>query len=285
MILIDINNVMMVNLHASFPKKPQKDDFNAHKVRHLILNMIRTVNYKFRDEYGPIVICCDAKNTWRKKVFPYYKAHRKADRNKLTHIEWPVVFDLFSDVKEELKEWTKYPVLEVDGAEGDDVIAALVLQFPYDKHVIVSRDRDFQQLQAYNPNLTQWDPVEKRILTPANKETFLQEHILDGDRNDGIPNVLSDDDVLVVPGKRQGKLTQKRIAEMMSTPVAEWVNTTHKRNWSRNRVLIDLRERPPSLTRDILQQYDEQKDKPRHRVYKYLITYKLTELLDVVDHF
>lgn len=275
----------MTNLHASFPKKPTKSDFDANNVRHLILNMIRFVNNKFRDEYGPIVICADSKSSWRKKVFPYYKAHRKADRNKLQHIEWPVVFELFDQVKDELREWTKYPVIEVEGAEGDDVIGILALQYPDQKHIIISRDKDFQQLQAYNPLLTQYDPVDKRLLTPANKETFLQEHILYGDRNDGVPNVLSDDDVLVTAGKRQSKMTVKRVAELTSTPVESWVNTTHKRNWNRNKVLIDLRCAPPSVTRNVIQQYDEQKNKSQHRVYKYLITHNVTGLLDVVDHF
>lgn len=285
MILIDMSNVMMTNLHSSFPKKPTKDDFHANQVRHLILNMIRVVNHKFRAEYGEIVICVDSKSYWRKKVFPYYKAHRKADRNKLEHIEWPVVFELFDNVKDELREWTKWPVIEVEGAEGDDVIGVLANQFPDQKHVIISRDRDFQQLQAYNPLLVQYDPVEKRMLTPADKVGYLEEHILYGDRNDGVPNVLSDDDVLVTPGKRQNKMTAKRLAELKSSSVDQWVNKTYQRNWKRNQLLVDLRCAPPSVVRNILQQYEEQKDKPHHRMYKYLVHYKLTGLLDVVDQF
>ena len=276
---------MMTNLHSSFPKKPKKDDFHANEVRHLILNMIRIVNNKFRAEYGEIVICVDSKSYWRKKVFPYYKAHRKADRNKLEHIEWPVVFELFDNVKDELREWTKWPVIEVEGAEGDDVIGTLALHFPDQKHVIISRDRDFQQLQAYNPLLAQYDPVEKRMLTPADKLGYLEEHILRGDRNDGVPNVLSDDDVLVTPGKRQNKMTEKRLAELKTTSVEHWVNTTYKRNWKRNQLLVDLRCAPPSVTRNVIQQYEEQKNKPHHRMYKYLVKYQITGLLDVVDQF
>ncbi len=276
--------MLLTNLHSSFPKNPKKGDFNEATVRHLILNTIRYVNNKFRDQYGELVLCADSESSWRKKVYPFYKAHRKADRNKLIHIDWPVVYALFETIKDEIREYTKYPVIEVESAEGDDVIAALVLAFPNDRHVIISRDRDFQQLQAYGP-VSQYDTVEKRLIIPADKQGFLQEHILFGDRNDGVPNILSDDDVLVTPGKRQGKMTVKRVAEFMATPVDEWVNTTHKRNWKRNKVLIDLRCAPPSIARNVLEQYNEQKDKPHHRVYKYLVDYQVTGLLDVVDHF
>jgi hypothetical protein len=248
-----------------------------------ILNYIRMVNHKFRGQYGRIVICADSPKSWRKQVFAYYKAHRKNDRQKLEHIEWPKVFELFDSIKKELAEYTHYPIIEVEGGEGDDCIATLALTYS-DPSIIISRDRDFQQLQAH-VDVKQYDPVDERMLSVDNPTRYLEEHIIGGDRNDGVPNILSDDDVLVTPGKRQGKMTEQRLQGFLSTPVEEWTNETHKRNWKRNQLMIDLRSVPSTITKAVIEQYEAQKNRKNHRLFDYFVKHKMSSMLDVIDQF
>ena len=64
----------------------------------MMLNSIRMHNLKYRDEYGQLVICCDA-GTWRRDVFPEYKASRKTDR-AASPVDWDAVFDIINTVRD-----------------------------------------------------------------------------------------------------------------------------------------------------------------------------------------
>lgn len=284
MILVDFNQVMMSSMHASYAKGLSAG-FDGEIIRHMILNMLRGNNARFRDKYGELIIACDSPKSWRKSVFSFYKAHRKGERDKLTHIEWPKVFELFDNVKRELAEYTRYPVIEVEGAEGDDVIATLAIKYQDQPNIIISADKDFGQLQAYT-NTDQYDPIRDRHIKIDNPYEFLEEHIIRGDRNDGVPNILSDDDVFIQPNKRQGKVTESRLETWKSSPVDQWPNETHRRNWKRNQILIDLRAIPASIQNLIVEEFEAQRNMNKtHRMLDYVKKYKLTGLLDVIDQF
>ena len=271
-------------MHAAYSKS-LAGGFDGDVIRHMILNMLRGNNAKFRNKYGAVVIACDSPKSWRKQVFTYYKAHRKGERDKLTHIEWPKVFQLFDDVKRELAEFSHYPVIEIEGAEGDDIIATLAIKYQDEPNIIISADKDFGQLQGYT-NTDQYDPIRDRFIKIDDPAAFLEEHIIRGDRNDGVPNILSDDDVFINPAKRQGKVTENRLTAWRSASVDQWPNTEHQRNWHRNQALIDLRAVPSKIQTQIVEEFEKQRalNKP-HRMFEYVKQYKLTGLLDCVDQF
>ena len=50
-------------------------------------------------------------------------------------------------IKEEIKEFLPYKVVETYGAEADDVIAIVCKHYQSEKIMIVSGDKDFIQLQ------------------------------------------------------------------------------------------------------------------------------------------
>ena len=252
-------------------------------IRHIILNMVRTINVKYREKYGNIVFACDSRKSWRKVIFPHYKAHRKNDRDKLK-IDWNTMFELFDSVKQELRHYTSWPVIEVEGAEGDDIIATLVLKYSGQPNLIVSADGDFKQLQAH-VKVDQWDPINSRVVKEDDPANYLWEHIIRGDRGDGVPNILSDDDTFVNPDKRQGKITDKKISYWKDTDFFEW-STSEQRNFARNKRLIDFREVPPKLVEKIEAEYQALVNvDTKHRVYEYLMDMKLVRLLDSVRDF
>jgi hypothetical protein len=274
-----ISNIMMqVGQHA--------DTVQPDLIRHMVINTIRSLKTKFGAEYGELVIACDAKRYWRRDVFPAYKGNRKADREK-SNIDWTVIFDTLNQIKNELREHFPYRVIQVDGAEADDVIGTLVMEFGSelnngDKILILSGDKDFVQLQRFG-NVEQYDPVRKKDMSSTNPERFLKELVLSGDRGDGVPNVLSPDNC-IIEGQRQKPLRAAKIDQLLAT---EWESLSEEiqRNWNRNSMLIDLRCIPQILRTSIVQEYHAQAGKPRDKIFNYFIQHKMKMLMEHIGEF
>jgi hypothetical protein len=259
-------------------KKPVEESL----VRHMILNTIRANIRKFR-EYGEVVIACDNKKYWRREVFPYYKANRKKSREDSGH-DWSSIFECLHKVKDELKTYSPYKVIDVDGAEADDVIGVLARKYaPHEKIMILSSDKDFVQLQIY-PNVSQYSPTMKKVIKTEDAGKQLKELIISGDKSDGIPNILSDDNCLV-EGVRQKSITKVRMNEMLNTVIPVDGNDTLKRNWSRNQQLIDLTYTPDHIVSDVLSKYEETKPATRQQFMNYMIANRLKNLIEVIDEF
>jgi hypothetical protein len=251
-------------------------------VRHMVLNSLRAHKKRFRD-YGEMIIACDSGNVWRRKVFPNYKASRKATREKSGH-DWATIFEILTKIKNEIKEHMPYKVIEVDTAEADDIIAVLVKKSYYtDQNVLIlSGDKDF--IQLHNSRVKQYNPVLNKFVGKGETPSiYIKEHILKGDRSDGIPNVLSDDDVFV-EGRRQRPLTKKKIASWIDEMVMTFTEEEQK-NYDRNRKLIDLSLIPPELEAEIHNEFSEVKVAHRSKILNYFITRKLKTLIEVIDEF
>jgi hypothetical protein len=280
MIIIDFNQVMISNLmtqlgnHTNVP-------IEESLFRHMVINSLRSYKQKFGNEYGEMIIACDDKNYWRKQIFPYYKANRKKNRDE-SEINWTNVFDIFNKVKQEIKDNLPYPVIQVDTAEADDIIASLV-KSTNDQHkiLILSGDKDFVQLQTQS-NVKQYDPVRKKWITHDNPERFLQEHILKGDVGDGIPNVLSDDDTFV-SNKRQKPLTQKKLDQITQSAIDN--NSPLWRNWYRNSQLVNLKHVPDSIRDEVINKYLSEQGKDKSKLFNYFIEYKLKNMMENIGDF
>ena len=169
----------------------------------------------------------------------------------------------------------------VERCEADDIIATLCMNFNVkEKILIVSSDKDFQQLQRYM-NVKQYSPIHKNFIYCENPQNFLKEHILRGDTSDGIPNVLSDDDTFVVEGKRQKPLSQKKL-ELIIENIPEYLRI----NYNRNQKLVDLSYIPKEYTERILKEYEvEPKVKGKEKLFEYFTNHKLANLMEVIDEF
>jgi hypothetical protein len=257
------------------------------RFRKMVLASIRKNLRKFKKDYGPtVVIACDTYGSWRKDYFPYYKANRKAGREEST-LDWKWIFESITMIKEELKEYFPYRVIEVPLAEADDVIGTLAHRFGavmgdgQEKMMIVSGDKDFIQLQKFS-NVYQYSPVLKKDIKSNNPEAHLVEHIIRGDGGDGIPNVLSADDILVTPGARQTVLTAKRFETLKE----EITKGTHvSTGYSRNKMLIDLSNTPERLRINILESYEAQASKTRLKLMNYFIKFRLSDQLESLQDF
>jgi hypothetical protein len=257
-------------------------------VRHMVLNSIRSLKNKFSNEYGELVIACDHKNCWRKDIFPYYKANRKKTR-KESELNWNEIFECLNKIRQELNDFFPYRVLHVETAEADDIIATLVFNHGIEgfntgeKILILSGDKDFIQLHNYH-NVDQYDPVKKKFVTHHAPTSFLKEHILRGDVGDGIPNFLSNDNCFVV-GERQKSLTQKKIDYYLNTEPELFESEMLKRNYNRNSILIDLRNIPQQLRDIIMNEYENNANKPTNQIFNYFVKHRLKTLMENINDF
>jgi len=275
---VTLSNIMMqIGNHTNI-------QIEENLVRHMVLNSIRMYKTKFGPDYGELIIACDTRNYWRKQVFPYYKASRKKARAE-SELDWKAIFECLNKIKEELKEYFPYRVIDVDGSEADDVIGTLVQEYgnTNQKILILSADKDFVQLQTYM-NVEQYDPINKKKITCNNPEQFLLEHIIKGDAGDGIPNILSDDNCFVL-GIRQSPVTAKKMAALQSINLNETPTHIAYRNFKRNKQLIDLSQIPDSIRMAIMESFHAQANKKATNILNYFIANRLKNLTESIGDF
>ena len=282
MILVDYSGICM---GAYFARGSGPDE---GLLRHFILNSLRMHNAKFRDEYGKMVLCCDG-GSWRKDVFPEYKANRKKGREESSH-DWPDIFEKFTKIRNEIEEHLPFDVIHEYGVEADDIIAALTQETQeFGKHepiMIISADKDFIQLQKFS-NVKQYSPLTKKFIVDNDPIRYAFEHTLKGDSGDGVPNVLSDDDALCTEGKRQSPLSKKKIENW-------WENRDNLenimpvqvyRNFQRNDHVINLDRIPTEIKTRILTKYESVKQTPNMKALNYLVVNRLNNLIESVGDF
>ena len=283
MILVDLNQVLISNYMAQTrgQKAPNIDMF-----RHMVLNSIRGYNLKFKEEYGTQILCADSANPWRRDYFPNYKYQRKQVRleTQETSDKWDDLFDIITEVKHEIAENFPYMVLSVDNSEADDIIAILCREAHNNKEkvMIVSGDKDFIQLHKYE-EVNQYSPIQKKFIKDEDPKRYLHEQIIKGDRSDGVPNILSDDNVFVT-GEKQQPIHKKRLqewAELDNIPLG----SITRLNYQRNKKLIDLDEIPLAIQEDIINTYRSYEVPDSSKLLQYFIDHKLKNLMSNINDF
>mgnify|MGYP000604387558 CR=1 FL=1 len=282
MILLDYSQTVIGSFMAVSKGKPVVEE---DLLRHTILNSIRMFRNKFTKDYGEMVICCDDKDNWRKKVFPEYKANRRKNReNDIT--DWKTLFELLHEMRDDLTKYFPYKVMHVDSAEADDIIGVLVAERQGIEHsptLILSSDKDFIQLQKYQ-RVRQWAPLQKKFVVGDPVES-LYDKTIRGDTGDGVPNILSSDDTLITEGKRQTPVTKKKMELWRGKKPEEFCNEAMLRNYHRNKTMVDLRETPESIRINIVNQYDNQEAGDRSQLLNYFVDKRLKNLMEVIDEF
>ena len=283
MILVDFNQMVIANFMQY--QKQFTDDNALDMLRHMIFNNIRMINRKFKEEWGEINFCCDGPNNWRKKAFPFYKANRKKQREENPqNIDWQKLFDFISTIKKELSEEFPYKVLNGNECEADDIIATVCKHYhKEDKILIVSSDKDFIQLHKYE-GVKQWSPLTKKFLNVTDPIKFKNELIIKGDRSDGVPNILSQDDTFVSE-MRQKKLTKKKIEDWVVQDPEKVLEGEVLRNFKRNQQLIDLDYVPNPIEINILDDFKGDHFTGRNKMLNYFVKHRLRDLTESLQEF
>ena len=281
MILVDLNQVLISNLMAQTRGKAENLP-NKEMVRHMVINSLRGFNLKFKSEYGNnVVLCADAGDPWRRDIYPNYKhARRKGRVDSAT--DWDNILNMITEIKNEIAENFPYVMMYVEKAEADDIIATLV-KHTNEPIMIISGDKDFIQLQTKS-NVKQYSPIQKVFVGEGlDPKIFLHEQIIKGDRSDGIPNILSPDDIFLTKEK-QRPINKKRLEEWSNVNNIPLGSETSK-FYERNKRLIDLSCIPEELERTIINKYRDYKIPSRSKLLPYFIKYKLKSLMENIGDF
>jgi hypothetical protein len=284
MILLDLNQIVVSNIIQQI-NISKNDSVEEDFLRHMILNSIRSVKSKFGEDWGELVICSDSFNYWRKGIFPQYKANRKKSRDA-SIFDWNAIFKTINKIKNEIRENFPYRYIEISTCEADDIIATLTERYSSnEKILIISGDKDFVQLQKY-PSVSQYSTIMKSWIKEDNPKRYLLEKVLSGDPGDGVPNFLSDDDTFVTEGKRQKRLTKKKIDAILSCAKPESImSSSELSGYMRNKYLIDFDFIPDELQEQILKEYDKPIEVTPTHVYRYLMKNGLKNLLNNIGDF
>jgi len=288
MILLDFSNIIVGSIMVA-SRVPDEERFSEDFIRHLVLNSVRSYRKKYADKYGEMVICTDYLSSWRKVAFPFYKAHRKILREKQQQeggMDWSALFETIARITDELKTDFPYKVIQVPHAEGDDVIAVLAKHANNclkEQSLIVSSDKDFNQLYKYK-KIRQYSPMRGKMLKGIDAEAYLKEHIIRGDKGDGIPNILSADDC-IVSGVRQRPISKKKVDTWLQQEPEDFCNNGMMNGWNRNQEVIDFEYIPPPMTLDILEQYNTQITPSRSGLLNYFVKHRLKMLIEHIGDF
>ena len=263
-----------------------KETISLQLLRHISLNNILSYRKNFKLKINEIFICADGRNYWRKDIFPLYKQNRKKAHDQ-SSFNWDKFFEDFNQIKTEIKTELPFNIVEVYGCEADDVIAVLSKQqCPHqDRIIIISSDKDLIQIQEnICPKVEQWSPFHKKMITPQSNSYNLFEHVIRGDAGDGVPNILSDDDVFMDDKKRSKPIRATHIMQWaekggMSYPESFCSSPEMLSRFNRNHNLIDLRQIPERFIAKIVEEYTQFK-KPSTNVFDYLMKHKLKKILE-----
>ena len=297
MILVDYSQVALAAI-LTFQRELKGSEAEVKNlIRHVTLSTLKSYKKKYGKDYGELVICCDGRKYWRKEFFEFYKGMRKTNRDK-SDLDWKLIFDTLSEMRTDLATYFPYRVLHVDRAEADDIIAVMskylqenllvqqgLVEEPQNI-LILSSDKDFKQLQLYN-NVKQWSPMQKKYITATQKEITEHkiEHIVKGDTGDGVPNILSKDNVFM-EGERQKPMSAKRLQEFFEKGFDACKNDEERRNWHRNATLVDFQFIPTDVSEEIIKAYiNTQPSGDKMTIMNYLIEHRCRLLLDELEDF
>jgi hypothetical protein len=252
MILVDFNLIAIMSL-TSWCRKNPNAVLKVDEAASVIVYNLEDYRARFAS-FGKMVLACDSRSYWRQKYFPHYKYRRKQDRQKpkTTNEDW----DVFHAAMDDVKARGPYHVVEVDGAEGDDVIAVLTHKFsPKEDVLILSSDRDFQQLQTH-PKVRQYDPQKNVWVDNLDPILTLRQHIIKGDSGDSIPNYLCPDDN-IIKGQRNKRINTPILLKLIQEDdYHAFCDTPEKvAYYERNQTLIDFNFIPDDIKQAILTKY------------------------------
>tara|TARA_Y100000593_G_C4256002_1_gene309692 strand:- start:135 stop:968 length:834 start_codon:yes stop_codon:yes gene_type:complete len=274
--LVDFSQIVI----GSFMMASKFSDADIDTVRPAVLNTLRIYRTKFVSEFGELILCCDDRKTWRKDIFPNYKASRKKTR-AATSIDWEKLYECLNQLKEEFTEWFPYKLIQVEKAEADDVIAILV-ELINERSLILSSDKDFVQLHKFN--VRQYSPIQKKFVE-GDPKWSLHEKIIKGDVGDGVPNIMSDDNVFVDEGRRQKPITKKKVDAWYELNPDMYCSSEMLRNYNRNKQLVDLGEVPESIRINITKRFETTTVGDRKRLLTYFINHRLKNLTESLSEF
>ena len=292
MIIVDFSGIAVAGASIAFKMDGSSGNVELDKgnIRHIILNSVRQISKKYKKKYGEMVIAIDNKNYWRRNVFPAYKASRKEKKKANDKVPWELMYEVIDDLSLSLHDVFGYNVIDVAGAEADDVIGVMVKykseQVSPEPIMIVSNDGDMKQLHKY-PNVKQYSTMQSKMIIERDPAYWLKIKKIKGDRKDGIPNIFSKINHFVkTPEIRQKSVTKGFLSEIMNRPVETKLSKQELGRYKQNEILIDFDFVPKKLRETIITKYNSTETfNKQSLIFEFLTENGMIGLVDVIPDF
>ena len=255
----------------------------SEKIGMAIHIMFNSVKKAWQDFDGTHVVFCLEGRSWRKDHYAPYKRNRKELVEAMTEKEKEeneVFWECYDDFVDFIKTKTNVTVLRNDRTEADDLIARWIDKHPDQKHVIISTDKDLNQL--VNENVKQYNGVSEITMThegwfdnkgnpvidkklkapkPApDVEWLIFEKSMRGDPSD---NIFSAYPGVRTKGTKNKIGLQEAFADRQekgytwnNLMLSKWVDhdgNEHRvmEDYERNRALVDLHAQPEAIVEEM----------------------------------
>lgn len=245
--IIDLHAVMHIVKYGANAHGIPKSEENSFLI-HAFLYKFRYLCTKLKDMH--IVFACDSLSNKRKEIFKEYKIKRSEKTEEQIYLD-KISYPQFAEIKEYVLPTIGYRnILEVEGYEADDVIAAICMKYPENMKVIVTEDKDLYQLLS--PSTAILTPRSGKYYTDTN---FQEEYQIDpsqwaevktlgGCVSDNIPGIYSITASGAISQKCFGEKTAlKYVRGDMSPKSTQYQSVSDERNKeviARNRKLVTL---------------------------------------------
>jgi len=253
---------------------------------HITLNSIKKA---WNDFDGSHVIFCLEGRSWRKDHYAPYKRNRSDLVDAMTPMEKEenkIFWECYDDFCDFIRTKTNATVLQNGRVEADDLIARWIDRYPDQQHVIISTDKDLNQLIA--PNVRQYNGVTEETMTVDGYFDKKNNHVIDkktGEhrkteskdwmifekamRGDPSDNIFS-----AYPGvRKKGTKNKVGLLEAFADKdnkgyawnnlmLSKWMDPDGKEHrvvddYERNRLLVDLHAQPDAIIQELDQTIDQ----------------------------
>jgi 5'-3' exonuclease len=256
-----------------------KDDIKMLGINVLRSSLLRQILMSV-DRFKPdkVFICfdCQGKN-WRKQKYDFYKGHRKELRDK-QDINWEEFYEFLKGFYNELTDNFPFYSLRHDNLEADDIAAHLVRRYSNDNNIVVTNDSDYLQLLKYK-NVEIYDSKTGKKKTCESPKRFLEAKILTGDTSDNIPPIRA----RIGPVTAEELIDSGKIYELLNEVDADGKPKEIKRNYDRNKELIDLENTPEELIMSLENLIDDYQLTDTRKLTTYVRDMNLRELFDNIS--
>lgn len=152
---------------AGYALKNQPNISPTYLALSMIISCLKLIKYTSKDE---VLITCDSKS-WRKEKDTTYKANRKEMRED-SGLNWNKIYSIFNDFLYTLEIATAWKTVYVDRSEADDIMAVCCRHYPDKEIIIISYDKDLEQLWHYGDRIKIFSPHPKSKRFKVRPENF-----------------------------------------------------------------------------------------------------------------
>lgn len=268
-ILFDFENLALRCFYGNKDVQPESESPNYDFWEYLVFNSIYRMLYK--EKIHEVILALD-RESWRKLVYPPYKANRKKKKEE-SKVNWDLFNLKKNEFLEKLQNNIPFKILAVNRAEADDIIGTLVNFEKLKDPIIVSMDCDYLQLSN---KCRIYHPLQKNFVTERNPDFFLLSASILGQKKDNIFNVKTPWDWPETKKKPafgekglEKLINEGKLDNFLDTPIEykfmyeidgeekEYNNTILPREFAEiNRKVMDLKFTPKVMSDKTIEIYD-----------------------------